>query len=96
MRRHQFFEHEGRKLGHILDPRSGLPVEGVLSATSLAPTAAEADALSTAFYVLGPDGVEQYCARHPEVGAILVIPAARLPGVDVLSFGLGAEALTLC
>ena len=49
----QHLEHQGRKLGHILDPRSGWPAEGMASATVLAPTAAEADALATAFFILG-------------------------------------------
>ena len=33
----QYFMHEGRRYGHILDPRSGWPAEGVLSATVIAP-----------------------------------------------------------
>lgn len=45
----------GRSYSHILDPRTGLPVAGLQSATVIAPTAAEADALSTALYVLGPE-----------------------------------------
>src|SRR5262249_28423564 len=49
----QNLEYQGRKLGHILDPRTGWPAEGIASATVLARTAAEADALSTAFFVLG-------------------------------------------
>ena len=40
--------------------------------TVLAPTAAEADALSTAFYLLGPDAAAAYIAEHPEVGAVFV------------------------
>lgn len=51
----RFFEIQGRRYSHIIDPRSGLPVEAVLSVTVTAPTATEADALSTAVYVLGPD-----------------------------------------
>lgn len=51
----RFFEIQGRRYSHIIDPRSGLPVEGMLSATVTAPTATEADALSTAVYVLGPE-----------------------------------------
>jgi len=39
--------------GHILDPRTGLPSRGVLAATIVARTGIEADALSTAVYVLG-------------------------------------------
>ena len=63
----QFFIHEGRRYGHILDPRSGWPAEGVLSVSVLAPTAATADALSTAFYVMGPQQSREYCEVHPEV-----------------------------
>jgi FAD:protein FMN transferase len=68
----QHLEYNGRKLGHILDPRSGWPAEGVASATVVAPTAAQADALATAFFILGVDGTSAYCQAHPEVGALLL------------------------
>jgi thiamine biosynthesis lipoprotein len=68
----QHLEYNGRKLGHILDPRTGWPAEGIASATVLAPTAAAADALATAFYILGEDGARAYCAAHPDVGALLL------------------------
>jgi len=68
----QFFRHEGKRYGHILDPRTGQPVQGMLSVTVTAPTAAVADALSTAFYVLGIEGSRRYCEEHPEIGAVLV------------------------
>ncbi|MCA9100155.1 MAG: FAD:protein FMN transferase, partial [Planctomycetales bacterium] len=45
----QFFRYEGRRYGHIIDPRSGWPSEGVYSVTVVADCAAEADALATAF-----------------------------------------------
>ena len=70
----QFFEIEGRRFGHLIDPRTGSPASGVYTATAVAPTAAEADALATAFYILGPGGTSEYCASHPEAGAILVCP----------------------
>jgi len=44
--RFQSFRHEGKLFGHILDPRTGRPAEGVLSTTVLAPTATLADALA--------------------------------------------------
>jgi thiamine biosynthesis lipoprotein len=72
----QFFVERGRRLGHILDPRSGLPAEGVISATVLAPTAAAADALATAAYVLGVAGLPRILAAGDDVGAMLVLPAA--------------------
>ena len=51
-----FFEEQGRRYSHILDPRTGRPVDhGLASVTVLAPTAMQADGLSTALIVLGPD-----------------------------------------
>jgi thiamine biosynthesis lipoprotein len=73
----QYFRHDGRRYGHILDPRTGWPAEGLLSVSVLAPTAAEADAVSTALYVLGLDRAMQYCEDHPSIGAILTPPPAR-------------------
>lgn len=69
---HQFFVENGRRYGHILDPRTGWPAEGLLSATAVAPRAAEADALSTAFYVLGTEWVREFCEARRDVGAVLV------------------------
>jgi thiamine biosynthesis lipoprotein len=86
----QFFHHRGRRYGHLLDPRIGWPAAGIHSATVIAPTAAEADALSTAFYVMGPEKVGQYCGSHPGIAAVLVFPADR-GGVDLLSFGLADD-----
>jgi thiamine biosynthesis lipoprotein len=68
----QYFIAGGRRYGHILDPRSGRPAHALASATAVARTAAEADALSTAFYVMGAEAVRRFCRRHPEVGALLV------------------------
>jgi thiamine biosynthesis lipoprotein len=68
----QHLEHEGRKLGHIIDPRTGWPAEALASASAIAPTAAEADALATAFYILGIDAAREYCRQHPDVGAVLL------------------------
>lgn len=56
---------------HIIDPRSGRPASGPIRAWALAPTAAEADALSTAFMVLAPKETEALIKRHPKVTAFL-------------------------
>ncbi|HKI31295.1 MAG TPA: FAD:protein FMN transferase [Gemmataceae bacterium] len=74
-------EHEGRKLGHVLDPRSGWPAEGVALASAVASSAAEADALATAFYVLGVDPTRDYCDTHPEIGAVLLPEGESVPVV---------------
>lgn len=69
---YQHLEYNGRKLGHLLDPRSGWPAEGMASASVIAPTAAEADALATAFFILGVEKARAYCATRPDIGAILL------------------------
>jgi thiamine biosynthesis lipoprotein len=70
-------EHQARKLGHVLDPRTGWPAEGIASASAVAPTAAEADALATAFYIRGVDWTRAYCDAHAEIGAV-VLPEGEL------------------
>jgi thiamine biosynthesis lipoprotein ApbE len=45
----------GRRIGHLLDPRTGLPAPDFGSATAVAPSGLAADVLSTAFFVLGPE-----------------------------------------
>ena len=73
----QYYRVGDRRYGHILDPRTGWPVEGTLSVTAIADTAAKADALSTAFYVMGTDRIAEYCATHVDVGAIVIpIPSS--------------------
>jgi thiamine biosynthesis lipoprotein len=84
----QFFHHQGKRYGHILDPRTGWPAEGVLSATVLAPTAAEADALATAFYVLGAEKAVAFCETRPGVAALLVFPGVKSGGVEIRTAGL--------
>lgn len=87
----QFFYFEGRRFGHVIDPRSGLSVEGVLSATVLAPTAALADALSTAFFVMGHEQTFEFCREHPTIAAILVCPGPRIGQLELHVCGLSDD-----
>jgi thiamine biosynthesis lipoprotein len=89
----QFFVHQGRRYGHILDPRSGWPAEGSLSTTVLAPTAAEADALSTACYVLGRDAALAFCRGRPEIGLIHISRGEQTATIDVATCGVADEDL---
>jgi thiamine biosynthesis lipoprotein len=71
------FAAEGwRTRSHVFDPRTGRPVAATLAVTVWAPDATTADALSTAFLVLGRDGAADVLARMPEVGALFVDDAA--------------------
>jgi thiamine biosynthesis lipoprotein len=68
----QSFAADGRRFGHILDPRTGWPVEGRAYAAVVAPTAALADALATAFFVGGRAVAERYVKDHPAVSALVM------------------------
>lgn len=78
---------------HIIDPRSGQPVEGRRAAWSSAPDAGTADALSTAFMIMGPEQIEQYCTRYQEVKAVIVLQGAdkQIRKEEVLRFGFWDE-----
>jgi thiamine biosynthesis lipoprotein len=92
----QHFHYRGRRYGHILDPRSGQPAEGVFSSTVVASTAAEADALATAFYVLGPNVARQYCQNHPGVGMLMVTPGTKQGTIAIHCAGLREDSWRLC
>lgn len=64
----KFHEVDGRKISHTIDPGTGWPAaNGLLSATVMAPTAAYADALATAFMVIGADQTRGFLSLYPEL-----------------------------
>ncbi len=85
----QFFRHQGKKYGHLFDPRTGWPVDHLLSVAVIAPTAAIADALSTAFYVMSIEETQCYCEQHPEIKALL-IPQPK-HGTKLEPIGIGID-----
>ena len=94
----QFFRHQGKRYGHVLNPRAGWPVENMLSATVLAPTAAEADAFSTAFFVAGVEKALQCCHNEKNqrsLGAILIPPPLRNRKLSPVVCGIPEEVLFL-
>jgi thiamine biosynthesis lipoprotein len=62
-----------QKGGHIIDPRTVQPVKGKLAAWASASDAATADALSTAFMIMSPDEIRQYCLSHSGVLALVML-----------------------
>lgn len=90
----QFFEAGGRRYGHVIDPRTGWPAAGLLSASVVTRDAADADALATAFFVGGPDLARAYCAAHPGTLAVLTADDDRARTELVGSFvGASVEEL---
>lgn len=60
----RYVVREGKRYGHIIDPRSGLPAQGVQSVTVICDDATLADAYATAVFVLGPvEGMRWVNAR---------------------------------
>ncbi|MEJ2005740.1 MAG: FAD:protein FMN transferase [Cyclobacteriaceae bacterium] len=64
---------DGQKFSHTIDPESGYPVaRALLSASVIAPTCLEADALATAFMVMGHEKAIEYLESHNQIGGFLI------------------------
>ncbi len=69
---------QGRRLTHVVDPRSGLPVEQkVASASVIAPTCMEADAVATALMVLAPEEGLTWVEERAWLEALLMVRGAE-------------------
>lgn len=79
-----FFELGGKRYAHILDPRTGFPVDHLLSATIVCPDAELADGLATAVAVMGPEKGLALVNRLHGIEALLVDLEGRLHVSDGL------------
>lgn len=68
----RFFFADGKRMHHVLDPRSGFPARGLRSVTIVARDSVEADAFSTAVFVLGPKDGMALIERTEGVEGLLV------------------------
>jgi thiamine biosynthesis lipoprotein len=68
----QWTEIEGRRYGHVIDPRSGLPLQQRREALVVAPNATLAEALSKALLVLGDREGIDVVASHPDCEGLLL------------------------
>ena len=66
------FDIGGRHYSHIVDPRTGMPADDVISSTVTAPNAVDAGALATAFSVMQPEESERLAKSIPGVEYLLV------------------------
>lgn len=83
----RFFELNGKHYHHIIDPRTGYPARGCMSASVVAPNAEYADALATSLCVLGPAKGLELIELLPKVEAVLV----GMDGEVHVSSGLRAQ-----
>ncbi len=68
----KFVEIDGQRYAHIMDPRTGQPVQGMAGVSVLSRRAVEADALSTALFVVGMDGAGEILKQTPDSEALWV------------------------
>jgi len=78
----QFVTADGRRLGHILDPRTGFSAGGLTSVTVVAKSAMLADAWSTALFVLGPMKARALAAQRDDLAVVILEPGRT--GIDTL------------
>ncbi len=72
------FEEDGGKYHHILDPETGMPAGELASVTVVANTALDADALSTAVFVLGPLRGLALLEDLPDAEGVLITPELEI------------------
>ena len=68
-----FYYKDGKKYAHTIDPRTGYPVQhNILSATVIAEDCMTADALATAFMVMGLEEASAFANAHPAIDAYFI------------------------
>lgn len=90
----QFFYFQGKRFGHIIDPRTGWPAEGMLSVTVMHPQAGWADALATGLYVMGIDRAIAYCEENRDTAMLAILPGDRRGQVEIVTCNMQPEQWT--
>lgn len=85
----RFVRAGGRRLGHILDPRTGKPAPDFGSVTVVSADPLEADVMSTALFVMGPEEGLAFAASRPGLEALFLesvtggLKARQTPGMPL-------------
>jgi len=74
----RYFDENGVRYHHIIDPHTGHSASKVRSATVIAPTATQTDGMSKTAFVLGPEKALEIINRMPEYDAVFVCPDGRV------------------
>lgn len=74
----KFVEIDGQRYAHIMDPRSGMPVQGMAGVTVLSQRGVAADALATALFVAGMEDAQAIIDRVPDAEFLLIPDAIPL------------------
>jgi len=87
----QFFYFRGKRFGHIIDPRTGWPAEGMLSVTVLHPSAGWADALATGLYVAGIDQAVRYCEQNSDTAMLAILAGSRQGECEIVTCNMRSD-----
>lgn len=82
----RYFFADGKKYGHIIDPRTGYPAQGSTSSTVLMASPVQADALATATFILGSEQGLKMITEIPGAMAVIISSDGKLvmsPGLDI-------------
>lgn len=95
----RFFEKDGKRYHHILDPHSGYPVEnGLVSVTIISDSSIEADSLSTAVFAMGLENGMELVKSLPQVEAVFVTADFKVytsPGIKKYNFQINDDKYKL-
>lgn len=96
----QFITADGKRYGHILDPRTGWSARGLASVTVVSDRAMTCDAWATALFVLGLEEARRIARERDDLAVVLIEPVADGPDViwveealrPLVALAEGAEA----
>jgi len=74
----RYFEENGRRYHHIINPATGRPTEGVLTVTVIGPDGTMTDGLDTAIFVLGAEEGLKLIESYPDYETIIVDAAGKV------------------
>ena len=70
----QFFEFEGKRYSHIIDPVTGFPVQNnIISVSVISKNCITADGIATSFFVMGVDKIKEFLTNNPSTMRIFVL-----------------------
>ncbi len=84
----QFFYFQGKRFGHVIDPRSGWPASNWLSVTVVAEDAGSADAIATGLFVADQQEIDDFSEKNTGIGVLAIRKATGLAGDEVLTWNL--------
>lgn len=81
-----FFIQNGERYSHLIDPHTGYPARDKILVTVTAPTAMEADLLSTAFFLLPIPEIKAFISANPKYAAIIFDSTNNLTNLGETAF----------